>query len=474
MGSEHVGMERYLEVDRGEAPAGDLLRRMQRHVLDRCPDCRREWESLEPAEREFLGSLLGRDEGELTVVLAAPPVPGGQPERAQRYAAAFDAAARQVTAAAKALNVERGRARRDLARLLKLHAADRVAALRRSRTRYRSVALAHLLVDEARSRVRRSPAEALEVLDLVRPTLEVIPGALGREWARALEVVAGALRANALRVSGDLHAADRLFREVRHQLNVAQLDDPEPVEAELASLEASLRMEQARYHEAADLLHRAVVLYEAEGDSEGLARALIQRAEVHQHFERHEPALEDLERARELLDPEKQGFLYLCTSMGSVRTLLDLQRVNEAERVLSAAEASPAAAEPWWQLRIRHLRGRLALARRDLQRAATLLTGVHEECVARCLPLDAAAAALELALVALHEGDLRRVQELAREIAPVFRDCGVVRDALAAVALLERAESADAAVLSQAAVLRRYLAAARSASSRCRNPTPAS
>jgi hypothetical protein len=63
------------------------------------------------------------------------------------------------------------------------------------------------------------------------------------------------------------------------------------VEAELASLEASLRRDQRRYEEAAVLLDRAALLYEEEGEAEGLARVLIKRADIHQPANRRRKAL---------------------------------------------------------------------------------------------------------------------------------------------------------------------------------------
>jgi hypothetical protein len=464
MSSRHVGLEHYLWTRRGEMSGRQLLRLMERHLLDRCPECRAEWEALSEEEKAYVDELLGRDADDLrdSELLVGPAdVSEEIAPDPSRYASAFDGAARQVSAAARQLRFERKRAGKDLARLMALPADERLAAIRRSRKRYRTAAMAQLLVEEARTRVRRSPDESLAVLDLVRPTLEAIPGALGREWARALEAVAHGLRANALRVAGDLPAADQAFRVLRRRLAAAPLDEPAPVEAELASLEASLRRDQRRYDEAAVLLDRAAVLYEAEGEAEGLARVLIQRAEVSQHFDRHPAALADLQRARELLDPERQPFLHLLATVSTVPTLLDLGRGREAERVLCAAEGLQVADEPWWRLRFRFLAGRAAVALREHERAEKLLEEARRGFLEQGLVYDAAAAALELAVVALHQGDTRRVREMTREIAPVFERCGVVRDALAALALFEQAKRADAAALALAAALRRHLAEAQ-------------
>lgn len=461
MPSEHVGLEHYLWVKSGRMQPGELLRLIHRHVLDGCEECRREWDELVEGEHGDLREMLVGAPGELPFDVPLSPT-AGRPERPAPYASAFAAADRQITAAETALKRDRTRARKELAALLELPAGERLTAIRRSRRRYRSPAFAHLLVEDARTRVRRSPREALEVLDLVRPALELIPGALAREWARALAVRAEAHRANALRVTGDLHAADRHFREVRRRLADAEIEDA-AVEAEVASLEASLRRDQRRYEEAAVLLDRAVVIYETVREGEGLARVLIQRAEIGQHFDRHDDAFADLERARTLLDPERQPFLYLCTVIGGVPTLLDSGRYREAERVLTQAEGTVAAAEPWWRLRFRFLAGRVALGLGELDRAALLLDEARQGFSAQGLAADAALAALEIALVSLRQGRTAEVRALARQIAPTLQRHGVDREALATLALFERSVQADAAALALAAELRRHVERSRNA-----------
>jgi hypothetical protein len=170
--SDHIGLEHYLWIHRGEGSPGELLRHIQRHVLDRCPECRREWEALAGEEKADLWELFEREGREIGFEAAASPRPAGEPEQPSRYAAAFTAAARKVTSAATQLKLERNRARKDLAKLLALPAAERRAALRRSRKRFHSPAMAHLLVEEGRSRVRRSPGAALEVLELVHHAVD--------------------------------------------------------------------------------------------------------------------------------------------------------------------------------------------------------------------------------------------------------------------------------------------------------------
>lgn len=454
--SDHIGAEHYAYLLRGAMQPGEMLQRIHRHVLDGCATCREGWEGLVSGQRRDLRELLAAfDEPIPWSSAPPPPTPLAKPSR---YESAFSAQARNLAREAQRLAEDRRVASRQLAELLALPAGERVRAIEHSRTRWRSPAFAHLLVEEARERVRRSTREARELLDLVNVVLLWTPGAHRAEWARSLKVRAEAHRANVSRVAGDLPAAERAFLALRRRLRLESVADP-GVDAEVASLEASLRWDQRRYAEAVELLDGAVLVYEAVGEREGLARVLIKRASVVQGLDRGEDALADLARARGLLDPKAQTFLYLCTIVAEAALLLDEERPEEAERLLAETGGAFAAArETWWTLRFQHLEGRTALGRGDLGRAERRLGEAREGFLAQGLPQDTANASLDLALVHLHQGRTEEVHRLCAEIAPYFQGCGVERDALATLALFACATTADAAAL--AAALRRHLAGA--------------
>jgi tetratricopeptide (TPR) repeat protein len=464
--TEHVGVEHYVYLLRGAMKPGELLQRIHRHVLDGCATCREAWDGLVSGQRRDLRELLaGYDEAIPFDSTPPPPTPLTRPSP---YETAFSTRARTLARAAQRLAEDRRQARRQLAELLAIPAGRRERVIERAQNRWRTPAFAHLLVEEARERVRRSPREAQELLDLVHPVLLWTPGAHGTDWAQALLVRAEAHRANALRVAGDLPAAERRFLALRRRLRVEPVADP-AVDAEVASLEASLRADQRRDVDAVELLDGAVIVYEAVSEREGLARVLIQRAAVLQDLDRGEEALGDLDRARGLLDPREQSFLYLFTVVGTVPLLLDEGRPEEAEQLLAEAERTVAAArEPWWGLRFRYLAGRAAFALGELGQAEIRLREARDGFLAQGLPQDTANASLDLALVHLHQGRTAEVRRLCREIAPYFEGCGVERDALAILALFARATAADAAAL--AAELRRHLE--RAATARRAAPPP--
>ena len=124
--------------------------------------------------------------------------------------------------------------------------------------------------------MHNAPSEALEWIELVPIALDWARTADGPLWAKALLARATAHRANALRVLGDHPAAERLFVELRRTLAREPIDDTGAL-AEIASLEASLRIEQNLHAEAEELLDRAALAYRYAGDARGLARARLKQ-----------------------------------------------------------------------------------------------------------------------------------------------------------------------------------------------------
>lgn len=433
----HLTRDLYRLVLTGHLPPRTLANALHRHLLEVCGRCAAEWRAAAPR--------------------LAAPAPAETPAAPDSPAA--ERSDEVLEREARRLRKARRWAREDLVRLLSTPPEGWPELVAAARTRFRSRAVVELVIEHGRELTRSQPRRAAELLAFVPHLLMWVPGGLETAWGRGLAVRAEARRANALRVCGDLAAADRLFAEVRRRLAGAPAGEP-VLYAEVASLEASLRRDERRYDEAGALLDRAVLVYQEAGDSEGLARVLIQRAEVAQHFDRHDDALADLARARTLLDPERQTFLYLCTVIAEVPTLVDLGRHAEAERVLLDAEdAFAAAIEPWWALRFRYLQGRAAFGQGHHERALRLLGEARQGFLDQKLPYDAAAASLDLALVHLDRGDSAEVRRLARQIAPIFRAVGVEREALATLRVFHQATVEEAR--RHVSALRAHLATTR-------------
>ena len=103
------------------------------------------------------------------------------------------------------------------------------------------------------------------------------------------------------------------------------------------------------------------------------------------------------------------------------------------------------------------LEGRIAAGLGQTGEARSLLGQARQQFAARKMDYDAALALLEEAALLLGEGRTAEVQELARELAVVFKSKGVHREALAALRLFQRAAERDEATAEQARRILGYL-----------------
>lgn len=244
MSGPHLSPELVEMVLQGELPPRTLVTLMRHHLADLCPQCRRVFAELangttwRPPQHAHSGTCA-----------------------LDGYASAFERAAGEALAVADRRSGEQSAAERDLAALLALPAEARRGRLVRARRRFRSRALAALLLDECRRRLDDEPVECGDLAELAHEVLLRVPGALdGDDGDEGLAARALAYRAEAARATGDLPTSDRLFRSLRSRLASFPLNDPE-VHAEVTTLEAGLRRDQQRWGEMESLLARAVLLH---------------------------------------------------------------------------------------------------------------------------------------------------------------------------------------------------------------------
>lgn len=435
--ARHVKAEHYELTRQGGLSASALARLIHDHILSSCPHCREEWERLQESRPE-VRALLSRVEAPRRP--AAPEDPA--PERA-RYATAFSAAARQLEEDARALRKDRRRARRQLRLLLDTPPDERHDRIFSARTRFRSRAFAEILLQEARQQVRNAPGEAENLASLVPVVLHWTPGAHGTPWAAALEAQSRAHVANALRVTGDLPTADRHFAELRRDLAATPIEDAE-ANAEIASLEASLRIDQRRFKEAGELLDLAKLLYEHADLDVGQARVLIQRANVYRHLSDPSAALDCLNQASSILEVDEQAFLYLCAITSQALCLTALDRHQEAWELLEAnMGAYENSDEPWVPVSLRDLQGRILTGLGRYAEAEESYISCCEGALILGRHYDAALACLDLAEVYLQQGRSSEVTEMAAGLVSAFRARNVSREALAALIMLQQAASEE-------------------------------
>ena len=357
---------------------------------------------------------------------------------------------------------EHGRAGKDLNELLDLQPDERRSRIAAARRRFRSPALVERLIAEARTALRLDPRVALELLAVAETVARRVDlDRFGAALAERLLALVEAHGANAFRVAGDLNRADALWRSLRAKLRRRPLRQP-AAEAELASLEASLRQDQRRFAEADELLARAVLLFRASGDGDGTARALIQQAIVRGRRGGPAAALPLLRAVAATVDREGSPRRFLEVQHNLAFCLCRLGEHDEAARVVAASrDLYEQFADPWTQILLVWLEGRIAAGRGDAGSAERCLLDARNRYLLQGLSYSAALVTLDLAEVYVRQGRTAEVKALARATAAVFAGQEVHAEAGRCVALFEQAAVAERLTVELIARLRGQLEQAR-------------
>jgi len=419
------------EADSGEDD--DFACRIHRQLVDTCPDCRQAWALLAPEVRESYRHYLADAMESQT--------PGEPPGR--RGLSSAPEAISKFRSQAEELRLLRRRAKKELSKLRRTPRDRRIDRVQNARTQFRSRMLAELLIEEARAVVREDPREAESFAGLVRHVLAWARAADGPSWAFNLFIRAEAHRANALRVQGELPVAGRVFEMLRQTLLCRPIADA-PTAGELASLEASLRIDQRQFEVGRALLDRALDSFEHAGDGQATARVLIQAANLAQAEGRPQDILRHLDRAGQALGPKAPAYLWVCVVTAKVNVLCDLGRAGEAGQLLQdhldAFEADP---NPHAAAILRGLHGRVALGLGEFGKAEDYFHSAGEVLLTLDRAFDAALAALYLAETYFLTGQVEKLRRLAEKLVPIFRDRGVGGEALKALHLVHRAAAAQ-------------------------------
>jgi len=436
---KHLTFAHYMAVLHGELPPALLHHQAHQHVLADCPGCRQSWAAAldhEPGSGDVETHLgqVGARGAEWERLLDLPEDSRALSLAHVERAEGLEARVRQ----------EERTARKDLWRLSRLPLEawpDRVA---NARTRMRSRAFAHLLIEESRRRVKTAPREAAALAALVRPALDRRQGRLSLPWARTLLARAMAHRANALRVAGELNAAAELFSALHQEFTVDRLDDWAS-RAEIQSLEASLCLAQRRFEKAGSLLDQVAETCRGIGNTTGLCRTLIQKANLLLTVDRPAEVQGLLEHATRGIDASSEPYLYFCTLQARALAFLDLDRPEDAASLVS--EKSPL----WLEQGSAHtealytaLRARIATARGQHVEAAAGFTSARDQLLELDRDYDAILASLDIADALLAAGRTAEAGELALSLVPMFQSRGVARETLAALRLLAEAARTEA------------------------------
>lgn len=427
---DHLTMDLYMRALRGEVPITALVRLAHAHLLDDCAVCCQEWQD--------------GDGGGYPLPLPRPDQTAAGSDLADipdAWLLTQDQFDRDNRRRSRRLEARR-LAREDLKRLLGQPAETWYSRVAGARTRYRSRSFAEALIAECRQRVRSRPDEAAALAALV-PVALSWTRYRSLPWAPRLLLRAAAHHANALRVAGDLAAAEAGFRAVRYEMDLHPLPDA-ALAAEVDSLEAALAIGLGAFEDADRLLRSAGRIYRQLGERDGEARANIQLANLMQSFGRADAVLQHLHRASQLLDETRQPYLHACTVTGRVNALCDLGRAEAAARVLEEhATVYTSSEDPFVCSMGGFLEGRVALDLGREARAEECFRAARDQFLEQGRTYDAILGSLYLADALLAGGKMEELRSLAADLVPLFRSRGVARETLASLRLLAQAVTAE-------------------------------
>lgn len=431
MSDIHLTREILLAGLRGELSSDVVQQIALQHLTSLCPHCRKEYRAF---QREIRGGGPLRYELALFLPLFLK-------ERIPR------------------LEREQQRARRDLRALLSLAPEERAPRVARSRSRFRGAELARLLIEESERRVHLDPDEAFHLADLARHVANRSPHTLADFTPLAL---AFAAMGNAQRAKGALRKAEPLFEFVRSVIRQHGVTDLEVI-ARVDELEGSLRKDQRRFTESEQLLTRAVMLYRLMRSKNGQARALIKLGTLYYAQGDLDRAIGAVRKALRNLRGEAISRLYLNARFNLTFYLAELGHYHQAADALrDDEELYRSFQEPWTQLRLLWLRGRIAVGLGDLAFAEEAFLAAQQGFLDQGIRYDAALVTVgDLAPLYLSQGRTAEVKRLAEEMFPVFQAQDVHREALAALLLFQQAARREELTLQRVREIAKYLQEAR-------------
>lgn len=331
---------------------------------------------------------------------------------------------------------EREMARVHFPRLRAYPPAERLALVRENRI-FQTWAVSELAAHESIEAAAADPDEALAWADLAVLIADLAPGEPA--FHSRSQGYAAFHRANAFRVKGRFRPeAEDEFHRAKVLWDAGEEGDPERLlnEARVLGMEASFQREQSKFPEALDLLERALAV-----DRGGEKRfLLINRATVLEESGDFEAALATLREVLPLVNPDREALLLLNLRFNVLVSLCHLGRHAAAAEDFEEVRALAGRHGYTISLvRLGWLQGWIKAGLGQTAEAEAAFDRVRQEFLQRDMPVDAALASLELAVLFMEQGRTAQVQVLVRELAPVFESQKVSREALATLVLFRDA-----------------------------------
>ncbi|MFL6202663.1 MAG: hypothetical protein ACJ76J_26120 [Thermoanaerobaculia bacterium] len=266
----------------------------------------------------------------------------------------------------------------------------------------------------------------------------ISPDFRGLRQLADLQARAWAESGNARRVADDLRGAEA---DLACGLERAgQGTGDRRLLARLLDLTASLRTDQRRFDEAAQLLDWVYGIHSSLGESHDAGRALISKSNAVAYALDLEAAVRLLGEGLALIDAERDPKLALAAVHNLLSHLVEGGQIAEARRVFLQSRALYSAhGGPIEQLKARWLEGRIASGLHDSVAAERSFQDVRSGFAEAGLPYDLALVSLDLAELWLEQGRTREIRTLLDETVAIFQARSIRREAIAALLMLREA-----------------------------------
>lgn len=437
MGHQHLTRRLLRAFFDHELTPTELVTLLLRHLEELCPACREEIAAW---------SLECRECGEA-------------PAAGASYELLSEALMGTLEAELQWLQELRPLAEGEFQELMAMAAPERLHKVERAIKRFRNPVLIDLLLERSEELARVDPREAQEVAELAQEVALRLPHRYGADVLQSSLARAKAYRANAIRVSGDLRAADRAFSEFLDHLDL--LPDP-LVRAEVLGFTVVLRKDQRRFAEAEELFEQTMGVYRRLGTPTEQCKKLISGANLAYEQGCIDLAIERLREALEVLSPGEDFRLELFLGHNLAWYLCEAREYEEAQRVKFAHEPLyRRLTEPLLRWRGHWLDARIAYGLGKSEVAEEKFLQVRQRFIDADIGFDAALVSLDLAMLYMEQGRSRDVQHLAEEMLPIFRAQDIHRETLASLLLFHKAAQAETVNRTMVQDLAAYLEKAR-------------
>ena len=392
----HLSLETMAKLLAGDLSHDELVAQVVPHLLERCPDCRGQYEEIRRLQEEIghwderVAVFEGPESHELLAVLAELP---------------FD---------------------------------DQLALVLADES-FQTWGLCQLLLKQSLSAGFQDASKAVNYAELAVTISKHLEDTYDPHWVLDLRARAHAHLGNARRILGELRSAEMSFREAEHLLD-ASMTGNEIVRAEVFRLKATLKSAQRRFPEALALIDQALAIYREQDDLRDAGFSLLKKAKILEDGEDLQGAIHLLEELLVELDPVQEPQLSAYARHNLLVYLTEFGRYDEAEQLLPEVREQLAAQGQVLNLvRLRWTEGKIALGLGRAAEGEETFREVRQGFLERGMGYDVALISLDLAILYAREHRTAELKRLAAEMAPIFESRDVHREAMAALLMFRNA-----------------------------------